>query len=89
MQVEAAKKLGELFPNREGITTDLAEEAEPEVPEEDETAGNLGLPFTAEPPPGEEEEWVDWVTTGSTGRVWPRDGRRAGDPRRKSAFLPS
>ena len=55
VQVEAAKKLGEFFPNREGINIDLAEEPEPE---EDETAGNLGLPFT-EPPPGEEEEWVD------------------------------
>ena len=33
VQVEAPKKLGELFPNREVITTDLAEEAKPEVPE--------------------------------------------------------
>ena len=43
-----------VFLNREGITIDLAEKPEPEDPEEDEAAGNLGLAFT-EPPPGEEE----------------------------------
>ena len=73
--VEAAKKLGKLFPNREIITIDLAEEPEPErVPEEDETAASAGTQprpsLVTEPPPGEEEEWVDWV---DWRRVWPRE----------------
>ena len=85
VQVEAAKKLGEFFPNREGINIDLAEEPEPEVPEEDVRRRAA----SASPSPSRRRARRRSGSTGSTGRVWPRDGRRAGDPRRKSAFLPS
>ncbi len=66
VQVEASKKLAELFPNRDGITIDLTDEPEPELPAgADEDAGHLGVPFT-EPEHDEEwEEWVDWSAVGA------------------------
>ena len=45
MQLEASTKLADLFPNREGITIDIAEE-EPDVDEDSmKEAGDLGVPF--------------------------------------------
>ena len=65
MQVDAAQKVRELFPNLEGVTVDLT------LPEDNATtvdteAGGLGMPFTQQE---HEEEWVNWVPWADWGQV--------------------
>ncbi len=64
MQVEASGKVSELFPNltdKDRVIINIVEDAPPTDGAGDESAGDLGQPFTETQ---DDEEWVDWVDWG-------------------------